>query len=273
VSVGPIPTRAGARLSIFRVGRLLGGLLVAGLLVLGYAHFVEPVWIEVTHLEIRAPAQRRLKIAHLSDLHSHGLGRTERRMLELLATERPDVIVITGDNAPNDGDPSGANSVLAELHAPLGVYMVLGNWDHWRPRTTPPANVRILNNENARLLDSVFLVGVDDNLSGRPDLYSAVDGIPPGAYRIGLFHTPDFFDRAAADVQLALAGHTHGGQVRLPGLGALWLPPGSGSYVQGWYERGSARMYVSRGIGSSIFPLRFLCRPELVIIELMPLGQ
>jgi hypothetical protein len=88
--------------------------------------------------------------------------------------------------------------------------------------------------------------------------------------RLALFHSPDLFDAVAPKVDLALAGHTHGGQVSLPLLGPPWLPPGSGAYVDGWYQRGAARMHVSRGVGTSILPVRFLCRPEVAVVELIP---
>ncbi len=77
----------------------------------------------------------------------------------------------------------------------------------------------------------------------------------------------------APRLDLAFAGHTHGGQVRLPLIGALWTPPGSGRYVAGWYsmsEAPRARMYVSRGVGTSVLPVRFLCRPEVALITLQP---
>ncbi len=80
---------------------------------------------------------------------------------------------------------------------------------------------------------------------------------------IMLFHSPSAFDSAARDGDLAFAGHTHGGQVRLPFVGALWTPPGSGRFLEGWYEQGGARMLVSRGVGTSMVPVRFLCSPEV----------
>jgi predicted MPP superfamily phosphohydrolase len=94
--------------------------------------------------------------------------------------------------------------------------------------------------------------------------------VPADVYRIALFHSPVFFEEAAGSCELALSGHTHGGQVRLPPLGPLWLPPMCGRYVEGWYDLNGSRMYVSRGIGTSILPIRFMCRPELAIITLMP---
>lgn len=233
----------------------------------GYAYFLGPVWIEVTHHHVRAPGNPPLKIAHLSDLHTRGLGRMEQRLLALLEEEKPDVIVITGDGVSADGTGSEVDKLYEKLAAPLGVYLVNGNWEHWRhvPQTGA-RNIRQLNNANARIGHDLYLVGLDDSLAGRPDLESALGNVRPGAFLIALFHSPAFFPEVSGRVHLALAGHTHGGQVRLPWIGPLWLPPGSGDFVHGWYERGSSRLYVSRGLGNSVLPIRFLCRPELAIL-------
>ena len=110
------------------------------------------------------------------------------------------------------------------------------------------------------------MVGLDDAATGSPDLEIALRGVPPDAFVIALFHSPVYFDQLAARCPLALAGHTHGGQVRIPLVPAFWLPRGSGRYLAGWYRRDAAEMYVSRGIGTSVLPMRFLCRPELAFI-------
>lgn len=86
-----------------------------------------------------------------------------------------------------------------------------------------------------------------------------------------MVHSPEYFGTLAGKADLVLAGHTHGGQVRVPFLPPLWLPHGSGSYVEGWYQDGGSRLYVSRGIGNSVLEFRFNCRPELPVIDLMPL--
>src|SRR5215813_2832525 len=95
--------------------------------------FVEPNWIEVTHHSLSAPVAAPLKIAHLTDLHSAGLGYRERRLLELLRQEKPDLIVITGDTVSSAGTYDGESAVLRELHAPLGVWLVRGNWENRYP--------------------------------------------------------------------------------------------------------------------------------------------
>jgi uncharacterized protein len=259
--------------------------LAVGLLVLLYAWGVEPYWIEVTRHSVPAPLATRLRVAQITDLHTYGFGRRERALLTILEKERPDIIVLTGDTVI-DGDPFGprprrpddpsyllAAQTLRRLHAPLGVWAVKGNWEAIRrvshERSFYEGNgVRLLSNEAREVRPDVWLAGFDDIRSG-PNI-RALDGIPAGAFVIALFHSPAFIDSVAGKVSLALAGHTHGGQVRPPFVPPFWLPRGSGPYLAGWYEVGGTRLYVSRGIGTSTLPIRFLCRPELALFTIGP---
>lgn len=244
--------------------------LAALSLALPYGFWVEPYWIEVTRHKIRAQLDRPLKIAHLTDLHTGGLGRRERELLRILDAEKPDVIFITGDSINSRGDYDACGEVLSRLRAPLGVWAVRGNWEKWHPASDERAfydriGVKLLVNEAEPVRKDVWVIGFDDALAGDPDR-EALSKAPTGIFRVALFHSPAYFERISGRCDLALAGHTHGGQVRLPFLGPLWLPPGSGSFSSGWYEANGSRMYVSRGIGTSILGLRLFCRPELAII-------
>jgi predicted MPP superfamily phosphohydrolase len=239
------------------------------------AFWIEPYALEVTHGYVHAPLATPLKIAHLSDLHTHGLGRRERKMLAALEAEKPDLIVITGDTISGSGTYEMCREVLAQLHAPLGVWLVRGNWENWRPLKRErafydSAGVHFLLNAGRPVRADVWLVGLDDPWTGAARPGAALAAAPPGSYVIALFHSPFYFDYLAGRCNLALAGHTHGGQVWLPGLVGLWLPGGCGRYLAGWYEDSGSRMYVSRGLGTSNLPVRFLCRPELAIITVGP---
>lgn len=264
--------------------RLALGVLVAGLLGALYSWAVEPYWIEVTRHRVHAPVDVPLTIAHIADLHTYGLGRRERRLLAILEKEKPQVIVLAGDNVidgdlfgPQLGlqeDPSYARAaeVLGRLRAPFGVWTVRGNWENVRHVSDERAfyernGVRLLLNEARELRSGVWLAGLNDIQSGA-DATAAGRQIRSDAFVIGLFHSPASFDSVAGKWPLALAGHTHGGQIRLPFLKPLWLPEGSGSYVAGWYEAKGSKLYVSRGIGTAMLPLRFLCRPELALITI-----
>src|SRR5262245_12086838 len=261
-----------------RKGRIFFALLLlgAGCAVDGF--IVEPNWIEVTHASLPAPVSQSLKIAHLTDLHTTGLGFRERRLLELLDQEKPDVIVITGDTVPSSGSYEGESQVLRSLHAPLGVWLVRGNWENWHALRKATENYRangvhFLLNRSTEIRPGIWLIGFDDTAFAAADTERALANVPSGAYRIALFHGPIFFARSASQYELALAGHSHGGQVRVPFWGPLWLPGGIGPYVHGWFSAGGARMYVSRGIGTTMLPVRFACRPELAIVTLRPMAN
>jgi len=240
---------------------------------LAYAHWVEPVWVEVSRHFIKADLKNPLRIAHVSDLHIRSTGYREAKILSILEQERPDVVLISGDSVDENANYQAVGDFLGKIRATLGVWLVKGNWEHWRPSEEEieiyrTAGVRLLNNVAEKLAENVWVVGVDDESSGTPDLEKALKNVPKNAFTIGLFHSPAFFDQSSRHFTLALAGHTHGGQVRLPFLPPLWLPEGSGRFVAGWYGRDNAKMYVSRGLGNSILDIRFLCRPELPIIEI-----
>jgi len=262
--------RAPALLRSRRVRLLFAAIFVLGSIAF-YSAWIEPDWIEVTHHTVAAHIDSPIKIAHLTDIHTSGLGRRERKMLELIEAERPDLIVITGDSINITSDYPGFREVLMRLHAPLGVWVVRGNHEDWWPVKDEiafydSAGARLLVNSNAQVRDRIWLIGIDDLYAGSPDLEKAFAGVPESAYKLALFHSPVYFDRMAGRSNLVLAGHSHGGQVRLPIVGPVWTPPFVGEYFSGWFEKQGTKMYVSRGVGTSIFDVRFWCRPEVAII-------
>ena len=250
-------------------------LAAAALLIVVYAFLVEPYRIEVTHTSVEAPLATPLRIAHVSDLHTSGLGRRERQLVRLLEAEKPDVILITGDTLNRSNDYEKIRPVLSHLRAPLGVWLVRGNSElHVSPRQGAAfysqLGIQFLKNEARPLRPDVWLAGLEGDSKGPVKLDTALSSIPADVYVISAFHLPVFFDKVAEYVPLAFAGHTHGGQVRVPFLAASQLPRGSGRYVGGWYTKRGSRMYVSRGIGTSVLPIRFRCPPELPIITVGP---
>ena len=255
-----------------RAGNVVGALCVLAAID---AVALEPRWLRVVHDEIPARVPRPLLLAHVSDLHTSGLGTIERSTLGAIDSAQPDFVVVTGD-VVDDGNLEHARPFFERLHPPLGTFVVSGNWESWKP-TRPDqrtfydsVGAHYLFNESRELAAGVWIIGVDDALAGAPDAPRALAKVPPGVFRIALFHSPIAFDTLAPSIDLAFAGHTHGGQVRVPLWGPLWLPPGSGRYVEGWYTQGDARMHVSRGIGESVLPVRFWCRPELSFVRLVP---
>lgn len=258
-SPAPAPRRA-RRLA------LALGLLAAPLALLGWAAFVEPRRLEVTRHALGEGAGR-LRVVHLTDLHVDSLGSLAERVPREVAALEPDLIVITGDTLTSPLDPgeqAAARALLGALSAPLGVWGCLGNHEAWvGPEALGAwAGVRLLRGASQALPGlALTLHGVEDPRGPLPTPGPGLDLL--------LCHYPAIFPRAAqAGFELVLAGHSHGGQVRVPLLGAPILPFDCDGFDQGWFQRGESRMYVSRGVGTSILPLRFACRPELALIEL-----
>lgn len=252
-------------------------IVVAALVV--DAFVIEPDSIQVNHYVVHGNVTSPLKIADLSDLHTRGMGRPERKVLAILEREKPDAILITGDTL---ADPFGnymacmkVYKQLSALNPPLGVWFVHGNWEVIKPvrherEFYREAGVNLLVNQNHELRPDVWLIGLDDASVGRPNLEEAMSGVPSNVYTIAAFHSPIFFEVIAGKVNLVLAGHTHGGQIHIPFVKPFWLPKGSGPFLEGWYEGKGTRMYVNRGIGMSELPVRFLCPPEVAFITVEP---
>lgn len=251
-------------------------ILIAAILILGDALWIEPFRIEVTHFDIAGSVTSPIKIVQLSDLHTRGIGRRERRVFEILEEEKPDLIAVTGDSLTEwHGTYAMVQSVYQQLHAPLGVWVVRGNFENWRLVPHERAfytnsGVHLLLNSGALVRQDIWLAGVDDPSSGHPNLEAALSGAPADAFKILMFHAPNYFDEVAGRVNLCLAGHTHGGQVRVPFLPPLWMPKGCWPYVEGWYEAGGTKMYINRGVGMSFLPIRFDCRPEVTVLTIRP---
>jgi predicted MPP superfamily phosphohydrolase len=270
-----------------KIETMIGGAAAAAGVLGAYAFLVEPRWLQVTRTHIHArglhPDLEGFRIALLTDMHA-GAGTplsVVRHACRLAMREKPDVIALTGDFAADDAP--GFRRVLGALKclaAPHGVYAVPGNHDHivgiekWHRDVAEHPVVEDLTNRavvheigGARLC----VAGVDDYSYGDPDL----GVLPPPEERdftLLLAHDPDQAERArrAYDaVDLIVSGHTHGGQVRLPFVGALKNPAEREDlYEEGLRRRPWTQVYTSRGVGTVHIPVRFLCRPEVAILVL-----
>lgn len=172
-------------------------------------------------------------------------------------------------------------SAMTMLPGRLGTFAVLGNHDWaWSGHETrehlTAIGIRVLQDEvvevtDPSLVQSLQIVGYEDLSSGRTPSYQRLHAdLREGSATIGLSHSPDAFPAAEGGPSLMLSGHTHGGQVRLPFLGALILPVKYPEYDMGWFSRDSRRLFVTAGLGTSLPPLRLLCPPEVVVLTLKP---
>lgn len=277
-----------------------------GLLCLAYSYFIEPNRLVVTEQEIVIkgwdPAFDGLRVAMISDIHGGSNGASAeklRRVVERTNAQHPDIIVLLGDyvsqgytRQPIHERPlrMPVNEIadnLAGLQAKYGVFAVLGNHDGWYSDTEIAAELtrvgyRVLQNEIAFVHQngrSLRLLGLKDHLkldSWRAfdaTIRSTVAGYPREGHIIVLEHSPDIFQvlnywkNLNPDFKLMLAGHTHGGQVWLPILGAPMVPSSFGQqYAQGHVKEDGVDMFVTSGVGTSILPFRFLVPPEVAVI-------
>lgn len=258
-----------------------------------YASVVEPRLLQRARMRLHfhdlPPALEGLRIALLTDIHAnrHTPAGLLLRAVRAANQERPDLVAVTGDIAETEADLDVALDALAELRAPLGVFVVPGNHDYrdvgierWhdavsrRPALEDLTNrARLVTVSRSADLDPARLciAGVDDLSHGTPRL----DVLPPRSRRdftILLAHHPDQAERArraSDDVDLVLSGHTHGGQVRLPGIGAIISSSDHPElYEAGVRRRPWTQVYTSRGIGTVHLPIRFLTPPEVSILTL-----
>jgi predicted MPP superfamily phosphohydrolase len=292
-----------ARRAFLRAG--CGGALVAlsaGVLGPAYAIVLEPNWLEVTRLSVWLPGLPPyldgVTIAQLSDLHvtpRSGVGLV-RHAVGTVNRLRPDLIVLTGDYVTHSADyVTLCVEALGLLDAPLGVYAVLGNHDVWTDADRVAAGlgeagITVLRDEALPLSGRggrLWLAGIDDlGRTNRPGTRckafeglwrrrldrgsEMLDALPADVPRLLLVHNPDVHEvLSARRVDLALSGHTHGGQVRLPFLGAPLLPSCYGNkYAQGLVQAPGWPVYVNRGLGTVSPPVRLNCRPEATILTL-----
>ncbi len=248
---------------------LMGLVMIVAL----YGFWAEPYWIQISRYQLQTGVDPPFKIAHLTDLHTYGLGSREQEVLQILDAEKPDLIAITGDTLSSSGNYELCRPFLSSLHAPSGIWMVPGNFENRRKLDNASAfynslNVHYLVNRNQPIRPNLYIVGLDDASSGFPDLDAALAFVPQQAKTLVLMHSPSYFRHAAGRCDLILAGHSHGGQIRLPLVGGLWRPEGVEEYSEGWFEKEKTKMYVSRGLGTVFLDIRLFCRPELVFITM-----
>lgn len=248
----------------------------------------EPFMLAIERQEVylrRLPkALDGLRVVHLSDLHYGPLtdSRHLERAIKAANDLRPDLIALTGDYISQDRVYAApCAELIGRLRARFGVYAVLGNHDHWTDAALitdlfRAEGVRLLLNEGMRLDlsgQSFWLAGVNDTMVGLEDLSLALAGSSEDEMKLLLAHNPIILRRAArAGVDLVLSGHTHGGQVALrPEKNRSGRP--RRRLLRGLGRRGNTQIYVTRGLGTVVLPIRYGCPPEVSVLELHSMPQ
>ncbi|MCD1257512.1 metallophosphoesterase [Paenibacillus athensensis] len=283
------PLQSLSRRSFLKRAALWGGsFLASGGAAGSYAAYVEPRWIETIEQRVQLrglpQAFAGKRIVHISDIHL-GFHMTLRELQAIAGRVQrlqPDMLVFTGDLFDSwiSEDPQATAADLAALEAPLGKWAVLGNHDTYAgledtKRILQAGGFTVLDNAHALVrlgADTLVVAGVADMWTGYPDLQRALDGADPQLCTLLLSHCANFADEAAArpEIALQLSGHSHGGQIRLPLLGAVETPPYGDKYVSGLHTAANSQLlvYTTRGLGMTLLPFRFLCRPEITVLTL-----
>lgn len=261
--------------------------LIAGVVMAWRARFVSPYRAQVRHIVVQVPRKHRnlagLTIAFVTDTHvgPHFLASDLEPVVARLEEIGPDIVLFGGDYiCESPRFMASAAPMLGRMArtARYGAWGVMGNHDlsNIRARVAPPleeVGIGILANEAVRVeteRGALWIVGIDDGLIGEADLDAAFSAVSPDGAAICLWHEPDRVEESAPyGAFLQLSGHSHGGQVRLPGIGPIAAPRLGKRYPKGRYLVDDMQLYVSSGLGMYRPPVRFNCPPELTIIRLI----
>ncbi|MEK5037542.1 metallophosphoesterase [Sporosarcina sp. FSL K6-3457] len=260
-------------------------IVIAGIIV--YAFKIEPKRLVTREFDVELASKSResIRVVQFSDTHlgpDYSLQQLEKLVDRINALE-PDIIAFTGDliDIPSQfGERSEISGILGELRSTYGNYAVWGNHDYggggarFYEDIMIKSGFKLLRNQHSTIeLDSgqmITMIGLDDAMLGHPDIEQSFAGINSQGAKLLLLHEPDLVDRIEAGrFDLALAGHSHGGQVVIPLFGPLVTPPFAKIYTKGMYELATdTYLYVNSGIGTTQIAVRFWNPPELSVFDL-----
>jgi uncharacterized protein len=250
---------------------------------------VDAVWLEKFFIETKefflGDANRwtdNLKVVQISDLHLKSIDLQYKMLANKINELQPDLILFTGDSVDRGSKMDLFDEYLALFDDGIKKVAILGNREYKRGISIDKLK-RIYNSHNTDLLindsrvysfgnNKISITGIDDFLEGKPDFPKAIKNYTPSDHHIVLTHCPEHRDtiirqRGDIPIDCVLSGHTHGGQIRILGY-APYKPAGSGRYLSGWYRDQEPHLYVSRGIGTTVLPVRFGSRAEIAIFNL-----
>jgi len=254
-----------------------------------YGKYVEPNTIKIREIMVKGDsignALKGQTIVHLSDPHISRFGKLEDEVLKRIEQINPDLIFLTGDYVRWKGDVQPALQFLSRLKAKQGVFAVMGDYDYadsknsclfchekGSSRTTKAHHVRMLRNSSQKLSingQAVKIMGLDEGYDDLNEFTEIADVADPDALVLVLSHSPLAFDKFSdSDRVFMFSGDTHGGQVRLPaGLFQVLGYEKNVKYNYGLFRQDNKTLYVTRGIGTSHFRFRLLCRPEIAVFR------
>ena len=265
-------------------------LINSGLMLTGAAVLTDALWIEKYFFEVNefyigkaTSKTQNIKIIQLSDLHLHSINSALEQLAKKINQLKPNLIAITGDAIDEAENLHLLDEFLSLIDKEISKVAILGNWEYWgevdlnRLREVyEKHNCKLLVNESKQFQfkeKTLSVIGIDDFVGGYASYKLATDNFVKSDYNIVLNHCPKYSEQIVErcqrdNISFILSGHTHGGQIRLFNY-VPFLPQGSGNYVKGWYKELNPPMYVSKGIGTSVLPVRFGSRAEIAIFNLL----
>jgi predicted MPP superfamily phosphohydrolase len=261
-----------------------------GIGVLLSAFLVDAFWFEKYFIEINTFSLKSrtgnalgLKFIQISDLHLKSVNSQLKRLAGKVNALKPDLIFLTGDAVEDASHLPVLDEFLKTLSHEIKKVAILGNWEYWGGVNLTDLKSLYKSNNCDLLINqaqqyqlkgkTVLVTGIDDFVGGNANIKAALIDFKSSDCHIVLNHCPQYSEvisRALTDEKKAdviLSGHTHGGQINLFGL-IPFLPQGSGRFVKGWYKVGLADLYVSKGIGTSLLPVRFGSRAEVGVFSI-----
>jgi predicted MPP superfamily phosphohydrolase len=260
-----------------------------GVLITGGAIFTDSFWVERYFIETNefyfgtaTKNTNNIKIVQISDLHLHAITYQLKQLAKQLNKLQPDLILITGDAIDKSKNKGLLDQFLQSIDHKIKKVAVLGNWEYQAKISfIELRNIYTANNCDLLINQTkqysfksklISITGLDDFYRGNADFDTAIKDYQKSDYHVVLCHCPQYADNIAAqmkndvNVDFILAGHTHGGQLNFLGYVA-YLPKGSGKYLKGWYNN-SPKLYVSKGVGTGVWPFRFGSRAEISIFNM-----
>lgn len=259
-------------------GLAVGGGLVTASSYLAINDEAQNPVVDRIHLAIRNlnPALDGFTIVQITDVHLYPMTQPAlvEKSVSMANALNPDLVVLTGDYVWQELEAIDELApILAGLNAKYGVFSTLGNHDYWLDadvitRAMESAGIPVLINQGISIQHgngSIYIAGLDDGWSGKPDINRTLGSVNSGEPVVLLCHEPDLADHFSRDGRIAvqLSGHTHGGQIRIPGIGALILPYLGRKYDIGLYRVNDMLLYTNRGLGVISEPVRYNCPPEI----------